>query len=167
MLGVRDVSGFRVWAQYQASNTRSVAELRTVCPFLDQRRLDVVVPATPVIPRDEDDGAGPQATLDDGIDLVRRPFLAGPDGLDGVLAQSFGTVEPGGGRQVAGGCVPGELLRGDVLLAALQSAAVSVSVATVIPPGQSGFLQRGGKGRNVEGWLLADGVPIVWVVDDG
>src|SRR5436190_18821811 len=122
MLGVRDVGGFRVWAQHQASNARSVAELRAVFPFLDQRRLDVVVPATPVIPRDEDDGAGPQPTLDDGIDLLRRPFLAGPDGLDGVLAQSFGTVEPGDRRQVAGGCVPSELFRGDVVLAALQGA---------------------------------------------
>lgn len=84
VLGMRDVPALCIRAEDQAPHARPVAELGAVLPLLDQRRGDVVVPATPVVPRDEDDGVGPQPTLDDRVDLVGRPFLPGLDRLDRV-----------------------------------------------------------------------------------
>src|SRR5207249_5730032 len=70
---------FGIRAQDQARDPRSIPELRAVGPFLDQRWLDMVEPAAPVVPADEDDRVAPQAALDDGIHLVGSPFLAGLD----------------------------------------------------------------------------------------
>src|SRR5438128_11373538 len=94
--------GFGVWAQHETSDTRSIPELGSVGPFLHQRRRDVVVPATPIVPGNEDDAVRPEATLDHGIHLVGCPSLASLDGFDRVLAQAGRSVDPGHSGQLAG-----------------------------------------------------------------
>src|SRR2546423_3076901 len=126
VLRVRDVRSLCVRAQDQACDSRPIGELRPVRPFLDHGRRNVVVPTTPIVPGDEDNGIRPESTLDDGIELLRRPFLAGLDRLDRMLAQSLWTVEPGHGWQFAGRGIRRELLGCDIVLAALQRRDVSL-----------------------------------------
>src|SRR2546427_1913 len=82
--------------------------------------------AAVVVPGDEDDGVGPQPALDDRIDLVRRPFLAGLDRFDRVLAEAGGSVDPGNGGELAGGRGGGEFVGGRVVLAALERGDISL-----------------------------------------
>src|SRR5205823_15076367 len=112
---MRDVAGSGVRAEDQAADARSVPELRAVGPFLDQWWSDVVVPATPFVPGDEDDSVRPEATLDHGIHLVCGPFLAGLDRLGRVLAQPGRSVDPGDRGPLAGGGIFGEAIGGDVV----------------------------------------------------
>src|SRR5437867_11058953 len=155
--------GFGIWAHHETSDTRSIAKLRAVGPFLDHWWSDVVVPATPIVPGDEDDGVRPEATLDHGIHLVGGPFLAGLDRLDGVLAQAGRSVDPGHRRQLAGGGIFGEAIRGDVVLAAFQGRDVTVGVPAVVAPGQSRLFECGGQGWDVEGRLVLDRVAVMRV----
>src|SRR5438067_6151592 len=158
--------GFGVWAQHETSDTRSISKLRAVGPFLHQRRRDVVVPATPIVPGDEDDGVRPEATLDHGIHLVCGPFLAGLDRLDRVLAQAGRAVDPGHRRQLAGRGIFGEAIGGDVVLAAFERGDVAVGVTAVITPAEPGLLECGGQGWDVERRLVLDRVAVMRIVDD-
>src|SRR6202035_2655098 len=107
-------------AQHQTADPRPVGERRSVCPFLDERRGDVVVPTAPVVPGDEDHGVGPEPTLDDRIDLLRGPVLAILDRLDGMLTHPGWSVEPGNGGKLSSRGIGCELRRLAVVLTSLQ-----------------------------------------------
>src|ERR1700694_4517585 len=76
-----------IWAEHQAAHASAVAELRAVGPLLNVRWRDVVPPATPVVPGDEDRDLRPQASLDDRLDLACGPLAALGDvaGAGGAL----------------------------------------------------------------------------------
>src|SRR5205823_14830142 len=93
---------FGIRAQDQARDPRSIPELRAVGPFLDQRWLDMVEPAAPVAPVDEDDRVAPEAVLDDVIHLVGSEFLAGLDWVELLLASPLGVVAAGDRGEIAG-----------------------------------------------------------------
>src|SRR2546428_7733124 len=66
---LRDISVSRVGTQDDASDPRTesklaafVAGMRVAVPHLCGGRLDVIVPPSPIVPRDEHPGAGPEAT---------------------------------------------------------------------------------------------------------
>src|SRR5262249_4679788 len=84
---VRDVPGFCVGAQHQAWNARTVAErvtvefrmrvgralrMHTVPPF-DHWWIDVIEPAAPIVPGDEDRRLVPEPTGDDCVHLFDSP----------------------------------------------------------------------------------------------
>src|SRR5256884_6617627 len=108
---------FGIRAQDQARDPRSIPELRAVGPFLDQRWLDMVEPAAPVVPGDEDDRVAPQTALDDGIHLVGGPFLAGLDRFDRMVAQPLRPADPGYRRQFAGHSILRTSVRATILFA--------------------------------------------------
>src|SRR5215472_4896274 len=98
---VRDVAGFRIGAQHQARNARTVAERVTVefrvrvrralrmgaVPSFDNGRIDMIEPAAPIVPGDEDRRLVPEPTGNDRVDLFDRPTHAVGDVLHGVLAE--------------------------------------------------------------------------------
>src|SRR5215469_11868578 len=112
---VRDMAGFRIGAQHQAGNARAMTERVTVelrvrvrralrmgaVPPLDDRRIDVVEPAAPVVPGDEDRRLVPEPTADDCIHLLDRPPHAIGYVLQRVLAEigSAVAIYPGNRRQ--------------------------------------------------------------------
>ena len=125
-----EVALTRVWAQHQATDTAAIPELGPILPLLDFRRRDMVPPASPVVPGDEDRDLRPKARSHDRVDLVHSPLhplgdvaVAGSPfrrSIGRVLAQKAVRIEPGNGRQLAGGGVfrellPGPLLAGGVL----------------------------------------------------
>ena len=77
-----NVTAPRVRAEHQAADARAVAELRArvrraiVLPLFNLWRSDVIVPAAPIVPRDEDRRVVPLAALNVCIDLVRCPLRA-------------------------------------------------------------------------------------------
>ena len=115
---VRDVPGFRIRAQHQSRNARAIAERVTIefgvrvrrtlrmcaVPFFDDLRIDVIEPAAPIIPGDEDRRLVPQPTRDDRIHLIDRPSHAVGNILQGVLTEIGPAVpiDPGHCRQPAG-----------------------------------------------------------------
>src|SRR5215471_12948149 len=98
---VRDVPGFCIRAQHQARNARAIAEWVTVefrvrvrralrmgaVPSFDDGRIDMIEPAAPIVPGDEDSRLVPQPTGDDRVDLLDRPTHPVGDVLPGVLAE--------------------------------------------------------------------------------
>src|SRR5947208_2821583 len=128
---------FGIRAQDQARDPRSIPELRAVGPFLDQRWLDMVEPAAPVVPGDEDDRVAPQTALDDGIYLVGSPFLAGLDRFDRMFAQPLGPVDPGDRRQFAGRGILRKAVRAHIVFAAFEGRNVTVGIAAVVAPGEA------------------------------
>src|SRR6516162_4113650 len=75
--GVVSVLGVR--AEYQATDARAVAKLRAVGPFLDLRWVDVIVPATPIVPGDKNRCQRPETALHDGVYLINGPLHAVSD----------------------------------------------------------------------------------------
>jgi hypothetical protein len=73
-------------------------------PSFDNRRIDMIEPAAPIVPGDEDRRLIPEPTGDDRIDLINRPTHAVGDVLPGVLAEIGPSVaiDPGYCRQPAG-----------------------------------------------------------------
>src|SRR5215469_2051428 len=75
---VRDVAGFRIGAQHQTRNARTVAERVTVefrmrvcrtlrmgaVPSFDDGRIDMIEPAAPIVPGDKDSRLVPEPTGD-------------------------------------------------------------------------------------------------------
>ncbi len=115
---VRDVPGFRVGAQHQAGNARTIAERVAVefrvrvgralgvcaVPPFDDWWIDMIEPAAPIIPGDKDRSRTPEPTGDDRIDLINRPTHPVGYILPGVLAKvgSAVAIDPGYRRQLAG-----------------------------------------------------------------
>src|SRR2546425_1900033 len=107
MEGLGNVAPLGIGTKHQATDAWSVAELGVLVgswpavgrPLLDILWLDVIVPATPVVPGDEDDGLRPQAALDDCIHLIHCPLHARADhgtssaAMRWMLAETF-RVEP-------------------------------------------------------------------------
>jgi hypothetical protein len=83
---VGDVPLPGIGAEDEAADARSVAELRSVLPLLGERRVDVVEPATPVVPRDKDDGLRPQSAAHDRVHLLHGPRHAVRDVADRRIA---------------------------------------------------------------------------------
>src|SRR3954453_429137 len=105
--------GFSVGAQYQAGNSRAVAEriaiefrvrvcrtlrMRAV-PSFDHGRVDMVEPATPVVPGNEDRCFFPESAFHNRIDLLDCPTHAVSDILRRMFAEIRPaiTVDPGNG----------------------------------------------------------------------
>ena len=117
VLLMRDVPGFRVGAQHQAGNARTITERVAVelgvrvrgalrmcaIPRFDDWWINVIEPAAPIVPGDEDGRLIPQPTGDDRIDLIDGPIHAVGDVLHGVLAEIGPAVaiHPGDCRQPA------------------------------------------------------------------
>ena len=76
MKSFRNVAALGIRTKNQATHARAVAELRAVRPGFHVRRIDMVEPAAPVVPSDEDHAVGPKPTFDNGVDLVHRPLHA-------------------------------------------------------------------------------------------
>ena len=118
VLLVKGVPGFRVRAQHQAGNARTVAERVTVelrvcvrralgmgaVPPFDDWWIDMIEPAAPIVPGDKDRSLTPEPTGDDRIDLINRPTHPVGYILPGVLAKvgSAVAIDPGYRRQLAG-----------------------------------------------------------------
>ena len=157
MLLVRDVGGLRVRAEDEARDAVAVAELRAVAPLLHLRRIDVVGPAAPVVPRDEDRGLVPEPARDDRLDLLSRPRRAVRDVADAVLpvgggvgrmlAEDVARVDPRDGRQLARCGVGGELRRGELLSG--ERLDELEGVAAVVAPRVPGLLELGRERRDV------------------
>jgi len=110
-LGLRDVPGFRVGADNQAGDPRTVTKLLAIkfrvgvgevlghvaVPFLNVVRHNVIEPSAPIIPGDEDNRPPPKAAVNNGLNLAHGPIAAVGDILSRMFAQggfSFG-VKPG------------------------------------------------------------------------
>src|SRR3989440_11949289 len=107
MEGLGNVARLGIGTKHQATDAWSVPELRVLVgswpavgrPLLDILWLDVIIPATPVVPGDEDHGLRPQAALDDCIHLIHCPLHARADhgtsaaAMGWMLAETF-RVEP-------------------------------------------------------------------------
>ena len=125
---VGDVSGFRIGAQHQAGNARTIAEGVAVefrvrvgralgagaVPRFDDWWIDMIEPAAPIIPGNEDRCLTPEPTGNDCIDLIDRPAHAVGNVLPGVLAEVGPAVaiDPGYCRQLAGRRVMQEQIAG-------------------------------------------------------
>src|SRR5271157_1345263 len=59
VLDLRDVPSFSIRTEHQAWHTASIAKLGAVSPQLHFGRVDMVIPAAPVVPRNEDGGRRP------------------------------------------------------------------------------------------------------------
>ena len=115
---MRDVPGFRVGAQHQTGNARTIAEWITVefrvrvrralrmcaAPSLDNWRIDMVEPAAPIVPGDKDRRLVSQPAGNDRVNLLDRPAHAVGYILPGVLAEigPAVSIDPGYRRQPAG-----------------------------------------------------------------
>src|SRR5712691_5313801 len=89
-------SSLRVGADHEAADPGSITELRVCvtgslrrtssCPLLFQRRINVVVPATPIVPRNEDHRGPPKLALTQFVDALGGPLAPQLDRLlPGVL----------------------------------------------------------------------------------
>src|SRR6267143_5494545 len=84
-------SSLRVGADHQAPDPGSITELRTgitgsfrgtsSCPLVLQRRINMVVPATPIVPRNEDHGGSPKLALAQFVDTLGGPLAPQLDRL--------------------------------------------------------------------------------------
>src|SRR5439155_395753 len=107
-------------AEDQASDASAIVELRAVFPLLDLGGRDMVPPASPVVPGDEDRNARPQSGGDHSLDLAHGPLAAFAHvasargslrrGVGWMLAHHIVGVEPRHGWQRARGCIDRELL---------------------------------------------------------
>src|SRR5207302_8785572 len=73
-----DISLARVRAEHQAPHPAAVAELGAVFPLLDLRGRDVVPPAAPVVPGDEDRDLWLKSRRNQRLDLADGPLPAFP-----------------------------------------------------------------------------------------
>src|SRR5215831_2927495 len=84
-------SSLRVGADHEAPDPSSITELRvgvtgsrrrtSSCPLLLQRRINVVVPATPVVPSNEDHRGPPKLALTQFVDALGGPLAPQLDRL--------------------------------------------------------------------------------------
>src|ERR1700732_3877187 len=84
-------SSLRVGAAHETPDPGSITELRvgvtrslrrtSSCPLLLQRRINVVVPATPIVPRNEDHRGPPKVTLTQFVDALGGPLAPQHDRL--------------------------------------------------------------------------------------
>src|SRR6202049_559800 len=112
-------SSIRVGADHEAPDTGSITELRVGVtgprrrtaswPVVLQRRIDMVVPATPIVPRNEDHRGPPKVTLTQFVDALGGPLAPQLDrllpsvfpvrGMLGKLHWTARGVDPGHVRQ--------------------------------------------------------------------
>src|SRR5712692_11435006 len=80
----RNVIALRIWTQYETWDSRSVPELGPLVrrlgsrelPRFHVRRVDMVVPPAPIIPRYENCSLRPEPSLHNRIHLVHGPLHA-------------------------------------------------------------------------------------------
>src|SRR5580704_9840407 len=84
-----DVSALGVRAEHQTTDPRAVAKLRAVGPFLDLRWINMVVPATPIVPSNENRCPRPETTLHNGVHLINGPLHSVRDVADGRIRASI------------------------------------------------------------------------------
>src|SRR6267378_5101226 len=87
----RGNSSLRVGADHQAPDPGSITELRigitgsfrrtSTRPLVLQRRINMVVPATPIVPRNEDHGGSPKLALTQVVDTLGGPLAPQLDRL--------------------------------------------------------------------------------------
>src|SRR5581483_1046019 len=162
--GLRD-SLFGKGTDHETWHTRTIAELTpgvgwprgrsAALPGVLLRRVDVVVPAAPIVPSDENGGLRPVLALRDQRDPACRPFHPLFDRGRRVFTEfdrMTGSVEPGNIRQGAGGNVGIELCgEADVRTAFERGDFVEIIVSrTVAAPGQADLGETGGERRQVE-----------------
>ena len=161
-----DVTPFDVGAQHQAADAGAVTKLGVLVgsrpavgrPLFHVFRVNVIEPAAPVVPGDEDDSVGPDAPLYDGVHLLDGPLHART--YDGTRSDAMGRVfaevlriQPGDGGEITSGGVNGELLgpvvaavarqAGDVLKNEVPAVRTPVEAAFIRRPGSEGRLKGG------------------------
>src|SRR5260370_39730639 len=130
-----------------------MADFRPVRPFFSFWRSNVIVPAAPIIPGDEDRGLRPQTALDDSVHLAHAPLHTVGDVPDRrirpfilrdgrMLAELARRVDPRNGRKLSAGGIR-SALSGRKLRPSRQSFDHSESLAARIAPGKSGGVQTG------------------------
>jgi hypothetical protein len=156
---LRDIPSFGIGTQDQTADPTAIAELCTVSPFFHFQRINVIIPAAPVIPGDEDRRLRPQAALNYGVHLTDGPLHAVRDISDWrigtfirrvrwMLTESVRRVDPGNGRKLSRGGVGGEL-SGRKLGPRRQSFNECERVTTIVGPCETGGVKTGRQGRKV------------------
>src|ERR1700674_1386274 len=165
---LRDVSALGVRAEHQTADARPVTELSAVegrmragvLPKLDVWRINMVKPAAPVIPSNEDGALRPQPTLNDGIHLVHRPLHAGchvanqrvaaPVGrVRGMLAGVMGSVETRDSGKIRCGCILYKLA-GTQARPPVEALDKIESIPAVVPPSPVHLVKTGRQRRQTE-----------------
>lgn len=162
---IGDISAFSIRTEHRTTHARPVAELCPIAPLFYVRRLDVIEPAAPVVPGDEDSCAGPESTLDNSVDLSYCPRLSLGNDFPGMFAQASGCVDPRDGWQVPCRCIHRELLKPDTRTMSPQTRNEVECIPPVVPPVKPGTFQAGRERWQIEWWLQFDGVSMVGIVD--
>jgi hypothetical protein len=155
----RDIPGSGIGTQDQTADPTAIAELCTVRPFFHFRRIDMIIPAAPIIPSDEDRSLRPQTAFNYGVHLGDGPLHAVGDISDWrirtliprvgrMLTERVRRVDPGNGGKSSRGGVCGEL-SGGKLGPCRQSFNESERVATIVGPCKAGGVKAGRQGRKV------------------
>src|SRR6266700_8289262 len=93
---------------------------RIMLPSLQIRWRHMVEPTAPIVPGDEDHSIGPEATVNNAVDLLNRPLhpvrditdqrTAGIARVRGVLTRVVRPIHPGDGGKLPAGSVLHELV---------------------------------------------------------
>jgi hypothetical protein len=180
---VRDMTRPGIGTEHQTGHPGTEAEWLTiefrkcisgslrqgVLPRFLHRRHNMIEPAAPVVPGDEDRGTAPQSARHDGRDLIRCPLRADGDVLLRMLAQIRLAVpiEPRNTRQFS---VRGVLLEGvarAVRRVASQFGNVREGIAAVVPPAQPRLLESPRQGIQLVSLSGTGPVVVGRIVDDG
>ena len=156
---LRDIPGFGIGTQDQTADATAITELGTVSPFFHFWRINVIIPAAPIIPGDEDRRLRPQTALNYGVHLADGPLHAVGDISDWrirtfifrvwrMFAESVRRVDPGNGGKLSGGGVRRELT-GRKLRPRRESFNESKRIAAIVGPTKTGGVKAGRQGRKV------------------